>query len=94
MSKKLVILILAGILFLILASVVIAAPQAFDLSWWAVDGGGGAFSTGGDYTLSGTIGQPDAGVMEGGDYTLGGGFWGGGELVSPLSAVFLPISVR
>jgi hypothetical protein len=94
MSKKLVTLILAGILALILAGVVLAAPLAFDLSWWTVDGGGGTFSTGGDYTLGGTIGQPDAGVMQGGDYTLWGGLWGGGELTTPLSFVYLPITLR
>jgi hypothetical protein len=27
------------------------------------------------YSLSGTIGQPDAGQMSGGNYTLTGGFW-------------------
>jgi hypothetical protein len=43
-----------------------------------VDGGGHTFSTGGVYTLGGTIGQPDAGLLTGGPYTLGGGFWGGG----------------
>ena len=28
------------------------------------------------YSVSGTIGQPDAGVMSGGAYSLVGGFWG------------------
>src|SRR5207249_7170371 len=35
-------------------------------------------STGGVYSLSGTIGQPDAGGLSqttGGSYTLAGGFW-------------------
>lgn len=32
-------------------------------------------STGGEFELSGTIGQPDAGKMSGGDFTLTGGFW-------------------
>ena len=32
-------------------------------------------STSGDFELSGTIGQPDAGVMTSGDFTLTGGFW-------------------
>ena len=40
-----------------------------------IDGGGTMRSTGGDFELSGTIGQPDAGVMQGGDFTLTGGFW-------------------
>ena len=43
-------------------------------SWSTIDGGGGV-SSGGDYTLSGTIGQPDAGTMSGGAYLLAGGFW-------------------
>ena len=49
----------------------------FDLSWFTIDGGGGAASTGGDFALAGTIGQPDAGAMSGGDFTLAGGFWVG-----------------
>ena len=40
--------------------------------------GDGNPNTGGDYELSGTIGQPDAGVMTGGDFELAGGFWAGG----------------
>ena len=35
------------------------------------------FTTGGSFELSGTIGQPDAGVMTGGDFELVGGFWPG-----------------
>jgi hypothetical protein len=48
----------------------------YDLSWNSVDGGGDTFSTGGTYTLGGTIGQPDAGQLSGGVYGLTGGFWG------------------
>jgi hypothetical protein len=47
------------------------------INWYTIDGGGGT-STGGNFTLSGTIGQPDAGpVMAGGNFTLSGGFWAG-----------------
>jgi hypothetical protein len=46
-----------------------------DLTWHTVDGGGGT-SSGLDFTLSGTIGQCDAGeVMAAGDFTFEGGFW-------------------
>ena len=31
----------------------------YDVSWHTIDGGGEMWSTGGDYELSGTIGQPD-----------------------------------
>ncbi len=51
-----------------------AAAGGFDLTWSTVDGGGGT-SIGGDFVLSGTVGQPDAGDLVGGDFTLRGGFW-------------------
>lgn len=54
-----------------------AAAQEYDLSWYTFDGGGATFSTGGDFELGGTIGQPDAGVLSGGGFELVGGFWGG-----------------
>ena len=44
------------------------------IDWWTVDGGGST-STGGVYSVSGTIGQPDAGTMSGGQFTLTGGLW-------------------
>jgi hypothetical protein len=45
--------------------------------WHTIDGGGGT-STGRGFSLSGTIGQPDAGTMSGGSFTLQGGFWASG----------------
>jgi len=49
----------------------------YDLSWYTIDGGGVMFSesTDGQYELSGTIGQPDAGTLAAGDFELTGGFW-------------------
>lgn len=56
------------------------APD-YDLSWYTIDGGGATFmaSSDGQYELSGTIGQFDAGgtlvgPVESG-YELTGGFW-------------------
>ena len=49
----------------------------FDLTWNTVDGGGATFSTGGTYSLGGTVGQHDAGYASGGVYSLEEGFWGG-----------------
>jgi hypothetical protein len=60
--------------FLLFIAVSVGA-QNFSIDWHTIDGGGGA-STGGVYSISGTIGQPDAGVMSGGSYSLAGGFWG------------------
>ena len=52
-----------------------AARAQYSIDWWTVDGGGG-MSTGGVYSLTGTIGQPDAGgPMTNGQYSITGGFW-------------------
>jgi hypothetical protein len=51
-----------------------ASAQSFSIDWYSIDGGGGT-SSGGGYSLSGTIGQADTGVMSGGNFTLQGGFW-------------------
>src|SRR5450631_572908 len=49
--------------------------QQYSIDWYKVAGGGGT-STGGVYTVSGTIGQHDAGgPMTGGNFSLTGGFW-------------------
>jgi hypothetical protein len=66
----------------------------YDLSWWTVDGGGGTLGIEGGYTLSGSIGQPDAGVLASDDYMLSGGFWGGEALAGGMSRVYLPLVVR
>jgi hypothetical protein len=49
--------------------------QEFEITRSTIDGGGVMRSTGGDFELSGTIGQPDAGVMSGPGFQLSGGFW-------------------
>jgi hypothetical protein len=48
--------------------------QSYSIDWFKVAGGGGV-STGGVYSVSGTIGQPDAGSLSGNNYALQGGFW-------------------
>ena len=51
---------------------------AYSTPWSTIDGGGVINSSGGSFTLSGTIGQPDAGsTMTGGSFSLTGGFWAG-----------------
>lgn len=54
--------------------VVAGRAQPFSIDWHTMDGGGGT-STGGVFTLSGTVGQPDTAVASGGSYLLTGGFW-------------------
>ena len=51
--------------------------QNFVIDWHTVDCGGAAGTTGGNWELSGTIGQPDAGTMTGGNWDVAGGFWPG-----------------
>jgi hypothetical protein len=52
-----------------------ASGQTYTIDWYKIAGGGGT-STNGSYSVSGTIGQPDAsGPMSGGQYSLTGGFW-------------------
>jgi hypothetical protein len=70
------------ILLLLMTAIVAVAPVSvlsmsggnYEISWSTIDGGGGQ-SSGGDFALVGTIGQPDAGEMASGDYKLSGGFW-------------------
>jgi len=61
------------ILLLLLSATLVHAQFAID--WFKIAGGGGT-STGGVYSVSGTIGQLDAsGPMTNGQYSLVGGFW-------------------
>jgi hypothetical protein len=73
--------VLAAVLLisLLLSAIALASTaHSYAISWWTIDGGGATVpSTGESYALSGTIGQPDAGVMSGGRFVLEGGFWGG-----------------
>jgi hypothetical protein len=49
--------------------------QSYSVDWYKIAGGGGT-STNGQYSVSGTIGQPDASdAMSGGQYSVTGGFW-------------------
>jgi hypothetical protein len=51
------------------------ALGALEVTRMTIDGGGAMRSTGATFELSGTIGQPDAGVLVSGSLTLSGGFW-------------------
>ncbi|MCR4406566.1 MAG: hypothetical protein NUW24_06555 [Anaerolineae bacterium] len=75
------------------SSAATGAGAGYELTWWTMDGGGYTFSTGGPYSLGGTVGQPDAGVLAGGGYTLGGGFWGGG-VAAGQHAIYLPLVLK
>ncbi len=66
--------------------------QSYSIDWYKIAGGGGT-SAGGTYSVSGTIGQPEAGApMSGGNYSLTGGFWALISVVQTVGAPTLYIS--
>ncbi len=69
-----------------------AASGPYLLSWWTADGGGDT-STGGSYTLQGTLGQPDAGTMSQGQVVLTGGFWPGVD-ARETARLYLPLVLK
>lgn len=72
-----------------------SAPTTFSLTWFTVEGGGG-YSGGGLYELSGSLGQTDAEQMNGGDFKLNGGYWHSSSPAVSVneSTVYLPIMVN
>jgi hypothetical protein len=77
-------------LFLIIPTICIA--QTYSVDWYKIAGGGGT-STGGVYSVSGTIGQHDAGgSLTGGSYSLTGGFWSLISVVQTPGAPLLTIT--
>jgi hypothetical protein len=67
-----------------------SASADYSIDWFTVDSGGGT-SSGGQFSLSGTIGQPDAGLQAGGPFVLNGGFWSSISLVQTPGAPVLSI---
>ena len=63
------------------AALTTPAFAQLSITSFTIDGGGGT-STGGVFTLSGTIGQPDAGRQTASPYSCSGGYWGGGGAAS------------
>src|ERR1019366_9298185 len=68
-----------------------ASGQSYSIDWYKIAGGG--TSTGGTYQVSGTIGQPDAGVaMSGVNFSVSGGFWSLIAVVQTAGAPLLTIT--
>jgi hypothetical protein len=58
------------------------ATADFEITQWTIAGGGVIESSGGDWTLSGTIGQweaTEARALSAGPWRLTGGFWGSSQ---------------
>ena len=70
---------LATVIFTVV-TLLVSRLSAAEIDWFTIDCGGDS-SAGGNFELSGTIGQADAGpgsgTMTGGAFELTGGFWAG-----------------
>jgi len=78
---------LTRLLFLSLVCPALAgAAESLSIDWYIVDGGGS--TSAGEFTLSGTVGQPDAGALiaSGYDFAIFGGYWGQLGDVIPVPA--------
>jgi hypothetical protein len=94
-----VFILIAAVLLALGTALVWRAPAAraepaaaYSISWYTVDGGGGTSAGASGYSLTGTAGQPDAGILRASPYTLGGGFWP--SLTQALRELFLPLVRR
>jgi hypothetical protein len=92
LAMKTTIILLTLLLALFAFTVIaLASNGGYEITWFTIDAGGGR-SAGGDYTLNGTIGQPEVGSpASGGDYTLTGGFWPGSTMPA---RIYLPLVQR
>jgi len=98
MTKKTSVLaasLLVLLIALLVATVVQAQPNDYEITRWSVHAGGGSHSdaTSG-YTLTGSVGQADVGPeAEGGTYSVVGGFWPSG-ITQIFFDIFLPLVLR
>lgn len=70
----------------------VTASAQYAITWSTIDGGGGT-STGSVYSVSGTIGQADAGgPLTNGQYSVTGGFWALPTSVQTVGASMLTIA--
>ncbi len=74
---------LLAVTIALLAGLGSPARADFSTDWYTVDSGGVLWTAGGPFELSGTIGQPDAGVLGGGPFELIGGFWSAAPAFPP-----------
>lgn len=93
--RRMAVYLLIGLALLIVASLVLAQAGEFDVPWHRAAGGGGTSTDGSQYSLSGTIGQAEAGVsMSGASFELSGGFWGGAGDGPKAHQLYLPVVLR
>ena len=74
-------------MLLLASSATTLSAQPYWIGWYKIAGGGGT-SANSQFSVSGTIGQHDAGgAMSGGNYSVTGGFW---SLISVIQTAGLP----
>ena len=86
--------VLVAILLLFAGSTIATAhtSSVYTISWWTIDSGGGTSLYADDqYTLNGTIGQPDVGTASGVGYAIKGGFWGSLSAIIQDFFIYLPL---
>jgi hypothetical protein len=89
-STRILLRLLAALLFF--TAFRISHAQSYSIDWHKVAGGGGT-STNSQFSLSGTIGQPDAsGALTNGQFSVVGGFWALIQLVQTPGAPLLSIT--
>jgi hypothetical protein len=83
---------LTGLIFAAAAMLLVSSTRAqnYSIDWYTIAGGGGT-SSGGNFSLSGTIGQPATATMSGGNFSLTGGFWSIISLVQTPGAPLLSV---
>ena len=69
------------------------ATDGYEINWWTIDNGGSIHGGGGQYTLQGTFGQPDAATLSRDGYRLTGGFWGPAA-AAPDYQIYLPLALK
>ena len=76
-----------SILSVLVTAVALAQSSGgnFEITKSTIDSGGG-ISSGGNFTLTGSIGQPDANrqISTGGGFALAGGFWASASVIDTL----------
>jgi hypothetical protein len=99
MKRRIILTLLVAGLFVIIhvmshATISAQSGGTYDLTWITIDGGGAMNLAGGTYTLSGTVGQFDAGAQSGGTYALNGGFWANVQAVADTIKIYLPMILK
>ncbi len=86
-KRRLIPLLLFGVLVLIVVQVAFSNPLAHTIDWDVIAAGGSHFEQG-DYTLDNTIGQAVVGVSSSGNTDLATGYWLAGEYT-----IYLPVII-